>query len=85
MLVESPESVNTISEKFNISRPAVSKHLKVLSDSQLIRIETDKEDARQRNCYAQLEALKEVDEFMGKLEAFWKGKLKGLGDYLKKT
>lgn len=84
MLAQEPRSVNTISEQFQISRPAVSKHIKVLSDSNLVKIETDQIDGRQRNCYAQLEALAEVNDYLDQLEKFWKSKLNNLGEYLKK-
>jgi len=83
-LVKSPENVNTISEKFNMSRPAVSKHIKVLTESRLVRIEQDETDHRQRNCFAQLEALHEVNQFLKQLEGFWNNTLDGLGNYLKK-
>jgi len=82
-LVKNPENVNTISEKFNMSRPAVSKHIKILTENNLVRIEQDKVDSRQRNCFAQLEALNEVTQFLNLLEKFWKNKLDGLDNYLK--
>ncbi|MCL4115667.1 UNVERIFIED_CONTAM: hypothetical protein GTU68_004798 [Idotea baltica] len=81
-LVKSPQNVNTISEKFNMSRPAVSKHIKILSASNLVKIEKDEIDSRQRNCYAQLEALTEVSAFLSQLEKFWESKLGGLDDFL---
>ena len=82
-LAKSPENVNTISEKFNMSRPAVSKHIKVLTASNLVRIEQDKNDSRQRKCFAQLDALKQVNEFLNGLEKYWENKLDGLEKYLK--
>lgn len=85
MLVEEPSSVNNISKKFNMTRPAVSKHLKILESSNLVGTETDQTDGRQRNCYAQLEALKEVEDFIGELEKHWKSKLNNLGNYLAKS
>ncbi len=84
MITKQPESVNTLAERFNMSRPAVSKHIKILEESQLTKIETDKNDGRQRNCYAQLEALAEVNEYLKKLEEFWKGRLDGLENFLRK-
>ncbi|MFP2996054.1 metalloregulator ArsR/SmtB family transcription factor [Spongiivirga sp. MCCC 1A20706] len=83
-LTKKPENVNTISERFDMSRPAVSKHIKILVESNLVRIETDSIDTRQRNCHAQLEALNEITQFLNQLEAFWKDKLDGLESYLKK-
>jgi DNA-binding transcriptional ArsR family regulator len=84
MLSQKSASVNHIAEQFNMSRPAVSKHLKILNDSALISIKTDEEDGRQRNCYAQLEALAEFDAYLSELRSFWQSKLTGLGDYLTK-
>lgn len=83
-LAKKPENVNTISELFDMSRPAVSKHIKILAESNLIRIEQDQTDSRQRNCFAQLEALNEITQFLNQLEVFWKDKLDGLESYLKK-
>ncbi|MEM9545216.1 MAG: metalloregulator ArsR/SmtB family transcription factor [Bacteroidota bacterium] len=83
-LAQKPENVNTISERFDISRPAVSKHIKILTESNLVRIERDSTDSRQRNCFVQLEALSEVNQFLDQLGAFWEDKLGGLDDYLKK-
>lgn len=82
-LAKRPENVNAISEKFDMSRPAVSKHIKILTESNLVRIETDSIDTRQRNCYAQLEALQEVNEYLKRLEEFWNNKLEGLEKFLK--
>lgn len=82
MVAETPTSVNTIAEQFNMSRPAVSKHIKVLTTSNLARIEVDPIDGRQRNCYAQLEALEEIKVYLDTLATFWEQKLDGLESYL---
>lgn len=84
MLAEEPNSINNIASAFNMTRPAVSKHIRILQASALVGVETDGTDGRQRNCYAQLEALKEVDTYLKLLEAHWKKKLTGLGHYLAK-
>ena len=68
-----------------MSRPAVSKHIRILEDAHLLNIHTDKTDGRQRNCYIQLEALKEVNDYIDVLERYWKSRLKGLGNYLKEN
>ena len=62
MVVQEPTNVNTIAEKFNMSRPAVSKHLKILEDNGLLFIQNSDIDGRQRNCYVQLGALKEIED-----------------------
>ena len=84
MVVQEPTNVNTIAEKFNMSRPAVSKHLKILEDNGLLFIQNSDTDGRQRNCYVQLGALKEIEDFIRQLEKFWNSKLNNLGDYLDK-
>lgn len=82
MIAESPTNINAIAEQFNMSRPAVSKHIKLLENNQLIKIKPDTIDTRQRIFHAQLDALKEVEDYLTKLEAFWNKRLKGLGDFL---
>lgn len=85
MIAEHPRNINEISEKFEMSRPAVSKHIKILTDCHLVDIRPDSQDGRQRNCYAQLEALKEVNNYLAKLEYFWNTGLDSLGRYLGKN
>jgi len=82
MLMESSSSIGQIAENFNMSRPAVAKHVRILENAKLLSIQHDDEDGRQRNCIAQLEALKEVSDYLAQLESFWQEKFKGLGTYL---
>ena len=82
MLVQQEASVNTIAEKFSMSRPAVSKHIKILEEGGLLQIRAGTEDGRQRYCYAQLAALKEMEDYLQQLETFWATKLDRLGEYL---
>ena len=82
MLAQQPDSVSNLTEHFNMTRPAISKHLRVLRESELITIEADQTDGRQRTCYVQLEALAEVERYLAKLEKFWIERLDGLGKYL---
>jgi DNA-binding transcriptional ArsR family regulator len=84
MISHEPTNINTIADKFNMTRPAVSKHLRILEDSGLLLIQSSDLDGRQRNCYAQLEALKEVEDFVNQLDRFWNSKLNKLGTYLDK-
>jgi len=82
MLCQKSDSVNNISEHFKMSRPAISKHIKILEEAELVKIQTDEKDGRQRNCFAQLEAMQEVHNYISNLENFWKQSLSGLGDFL---
>lgn len=85
MLCEDSESVTNISNHFNMSRPAISKHIKILEEAALLKIKSDSEDKRQRNCYVQLEAMEEVRIYISKLEQFWKQNFTNLGDFLNQT
>ena len=50
-------TLNAIAENFETSRPAISKHIKILSECGLIEI---KQEGRERFCEAKLEKLNEV-------------------------
>jgi DNA-binding transcriptional ArsR family regulator len=82
MLAKEPTTVNSIADQFQMSRPAVSRHIKILHDSQLVSMEQNPLDGRYLNCYAQLEVLKEVEDYMKCLESLWKERLDRLGKYL---
>lgn len=70
---------NAVAENFQISRPAVSKHLKILTECGLILIE---QQGRERYCQANLQELKTVSDWLEKYRVFWSGKLDALGDHL---
>ncbi|NET33952.1 MAG: helix-turn-helix transcriptional regulator [Cyanothece sp. SIO1E1] len=81
LLTQEAMPMNAIAERFpDISRPAVSKHVKVLTDIGLIAVY---KDGRERFCHASLEPLKEVSDWVAQYERFWNQKLDNLGDYLK--
>lgn len=82
MLIKEPSSINTIADHFKMSRPAISKHIKILDTSGLLTIQSSESDGRQRFCYVQLEAMKEVNDYLAELQKFWDLKLRGLGSYL---
>lgn len=69
LLGRQPEAVQDLAARFAISRPAISKHLRVLSAAGLVRAEA----AGRRNIYAlQPEPFAEV---RGWLDGFWTEKL----------
>jgi len=74
-------SLNAVAENFNISRPAVSKHVKVLTECGLIVI---KQQGRERYCEAQLDRLSEVSAWVEQYRQFWESKLDTLAIYLEK-
>jgi DNA-binding transcriptional ArsR family regulator len=72
-------SLNAVAENFNISRPAVSKHVKVLTECGLIEI---KQQGRERYCHAKLEKLNEIATWVEQYRKFWDNKLDYLENYL---
>lgn len=72
-------SLNAVAENFNISRPAVSKHVKVLEECGLVEIN---QLGRERFCHARLEKLSEVNEWIEQYKQFWEKKFDALDAYL---
>jgi DNA-binding transcriptional ArsR family regulator len=75
-------SMNMLADNFDISRPAVSKHIKTLEQTKLISV-TD--SGRERYCTLNSEGFMEIQDWLKFYEKFWKQKLKNLGDLLNKT
>ena len=73
-------TLNGVAEKFRISRPAVSRHIKILKECGLIVIH---QQGRERYCEARLDGLKEVSDWVEKSRQLWEGRLDRLDEYLK--
>lgn len=67
--------LNAVAENFDISRPAISKHIKILTECGLLTI---RQEGRERYCEAQLHKLKEVAEWIQQYHRFWTIKLGAL-------
>jgi DNA-binding transcriptional ArsR family regulator len=72
-------SVSELAEPFDISLPAVSKHLKVLERAGLV---SRGRDAQWRPCRLEPAALKPVDDWIAEYRALWEARLDRLEDYL---
>jgi DNA-binding transcriptional ArsR family regulator len=72
-------SVTELAEPFQMSLPAISKHLKVLERAGLI---TRGRDAQWRPCRLEAGALKEVADWVEHYRAFWEQSFDRLDDYL---
>jgi len=80
-LSDGGRTINAIAEKFQSSRPAISKHIKILEESALVQIE---KNGRERICHLTLEPLEEVYTWVKEYEKFWHNKLDNLDAYLSK-
>ena len=76
-----PHNVNAIAEKFDVSRQAISLHVKILIDCGLITIT---QRGRDRFCEAQLDQLSEVSAWVDQYRKHWESKLDTLESYLEK-
>ena len=74
-------NVNAVADHFEISRPAVSKHLRILTECGVIFIE---DQGRERLCRINLNKLKEVDRWLDHYRKFWNHKLDALGNFLER-
>jgi len=81
MIASQSHNINSIAEKFDMSRQAVSLHVKVLTDCGLVVV---KQQGRDRFCEAQLNRLSEVSRWVDQYRQYWEKKLDGLETYLEK-
>ncbi|HEY4125162.1 MAG TPA: metalloregulator ArsR/SmtB family transcription factor [Rhizomicrobium sp.] len=72
-------SVKELAEPFEMSAPAISKHLKVLENAGLI---TRGRDAQWRPCKLEPQALKGVDEWLERYRRLWEERFDRLDEYL---
>ena len=80
MIAQQPLNVNTVTENFDVSRTAVYKHIKILTECGLIEI---KQQGRERFCEAKLQKLNEVSDWVEQYRKFWNARLDSLDNYLK--
>lgn len=75
LLANQSLNLNSISENFDISRQAISLHIKILQECNLINV---RQQGRERICEVKLESLNEVVEWTEQFESFWTKKLLAL-------
>ena len=75
-------SVTELAEPFDMSMPAVSKHLKVLEHAGLI---SRGREAQWRPCRIEAQALKDVDDWLERYRRFWEESFDRLDIYLKEV
>jgi len=72
-------NLNTIADNFDVSRPAISQHIKILTECGLITI---KKQGRERYCEAKLQPLHEVADWVEKYRKLWEGRFGALDKLL---
>lgn len=78
-LTRGEATVNELAEPFDISLPAISRHLKVLESAGLI---SRGREAQWRPCRLEVEPLRQVDGWLEKYRRFWEGSFDKMDTYL---
>jgi DNA-binding transcriptional ArsR family regulator len=80
LLRSRPYAVGEIAETLSIRQPQLSKHLKVLGESGIVRVERE---ARRRIYYLQAEPFDQITRWIESFQHLWEARLDSLGDYLR--
>jgi DNA-binding transcriptional ArsR family regulator len=79
LLAHQSMNLNAVADNFAISRPAVSKHIRILTECGLILVS---KQGRERYCKANLRKLQQVAEWTAQYRQFWEKQLDSLGEFL---
>ncbi|ELR68008.1 Transcriptional regulator, ArsR family [Fulvivirga imtechensis AK7] len=82
MLSKEKLPMNSIADRFDISRPAISRHVRVLHATGFIDIE---EKGRERICMLNQAGFNEIQDWMDHFEKYWISQLQSLDEFLKKN
>jgi DNA-binding transcriptional ArsR family regulator len=79
LLANQKLTVNAVAEHFPISRPAISRHIKILSECGLVVVHRQ---GRERICEVRLDTLNEVAEWVAYYQHVWEQRFDRLDEYL---
>jgi DNA-binding transcriptional ArsR family regulator len=79
-LTKGEASVTELAKPFDMTLPAISKHLKVLENAGLI---TRSRDAQWRPCRLRAQRLEEAADWVGRYREFWEHSLDRLDEHLR--
>jgi DNA-binding transcriptional ArsR family regulator len=82
MIAHRSLNVNSVAENFDVSRTAIYKHLKILTECGLVVI---KQQGRERYCEARLKKLSQVSDWVERYRTFWTERFDNLELYLRET
>lgn len=80
LVAKKQQNLNAIAENFDMSRSAVSQHIKILTDCGLLLV---KQVGRERYCEPQPKILREVTDWIEEFKNTWEDRFNMLGDVLK--
>jgi DNA-binding transcriptional ArsR family regulator len=82
LLRASERSAGEISDRFPVSRPAISRHLRVLRQAGLV---VQRKEAQSRIYRLDPEALREVDRWLDRYRVFWSARMQNLKRYVEES
>lgn len=81
MVARKSLNINSVAVHFDVSRTAIYKHIKILSECGLVTLQ---QQGRERFCEARLEKLDEVSHWVEQYRKIWTARLDALEIYLNK-
>jgi DNA-binding transcriptional ArsR family regulator len=79
LISRKPMNLNAIADNFDVSRPAISNHIKILHECGIIEIE---QRGRERLCFVQPKNLKEVSDWIAQYQDLWSQRLETFEKYV---
>jgi DNA-binding transcriptional ArsR family regulator len=81
LLANQKLTINAVAEHFPISRPAISKHIKILTECGLVVVHRQ---GREKYCEVRLDKLNEVSDWVEHYQKLWEQRFDRLDEYLDK-
>jgi len=85
LLRRAPRRAGDLADELGMSRPAMSRHLKVLRTTGLIEQANDADDLRARVYRLRPEPFSGLREWLDEVEAFWSGQLASFKAHAERT
>jgi DNA-binding transcriptional ArsR family regulator len=82
MLASKPYNLNSVVSEFDVSRPAIAKHLRILTECGLV---DTRQEGREKFFEARLTGLQQVADWTDQYKVFWSKKLDALGKFLERS
>ena len=79
LIAKEPMNLNAIADNFDVTRPAISNHIKILNECGIIEVE---QLGRERYCRIQPANLKQVSDWIGQFNALWTQRLESFEKYV---
>jgi DNA-binding transcriptional ArsR family regulator len=79
LLAKQPLNLHSIASHFDVSRPAISQHIKLLIECDLVSV---KQKGRESLCEAHIDKLQEIEDWLSPLKKTWEKRFRKLDNIL---